>query len=274
MPGNQVNTYPLHNQDFGVEQDFFEFLKNNPRLQTADPSKADWHYLPIYWTRWHVNHDYAKTGLSELQNYVDDAIINSKITFTICQYDDGPVVNTGDTTQLLASRKSYFGIDIPLLSSAHRIPWFAPRKKTILASFVGRLSTHKLRQEMAQHLSKVSGVSIVDSSQGTGRYVNIMLRSHIALCPRGYGGSSFRFFEAMQLGVVPFLIGDQDVRPFKNKIDWEKISIYTDSPAKISRILDKYSTDQLLSMGKAARLVWQNQLTYQKWCNLALEELK
>jgi hypothetical protein len=78
----------------------------------------------------------------------------------------------------------------------------------------------------------------------------------------------------MQLGVVPFLIGDQDVRPFKNKIDWEKISIYTDSPAKISRILDKYSTDQLLSMGKAARLVWQNQLTYQKWCNLALEELK
>ena len=140
--------YPAHNNDYGIEQDFLNYLLKHKELLTNKPEKADWHYLPVFWTRWHVNHDYAKEGLSELQNGVNKCILDAKKTFAICQYADGSIVNLGKTRLFLASRDNDSAIDIPLLSSPHKIPFLKPRKK-YLASFVGRLSTHQIRKEIA-----------------------------------------------------------------------------------------------------------------------------
>src|SRR4051812_15424405 len=71
QPNKQVHMYPVHNKDYGVEQDFHYWLKKQDLL-TTNPSEADWHYLPVYWTRWHINHHFAANGegLAELQGVV------------------------------------------------------------------------------------------------------------------------------------------------------------------------------------------------------------
>ena len=78
-----------------------------------------------------LNNNYAKTGLVELQKEVDSKIIDSKKTFTICQYDDGPVINLQNTIQFLASKKGAYGIPIPLLCSNHKIPLKLKFKRNI-----------------------------------------------------------------------------------------------------------------------------------------------
>jgi hypothetical protein len=272
-PIDQPFKYPKHNRDFGVEQDFDQFIIHHQELHTDNPNDADWHYLPVYWTRWHLNHDYGKTGLAELQAEIGKAIIDDGKTFTICQYDDGPLANIGRTVQFLASRRTDSGIDIPLLSAPHRRPLFMPRK-LVNAAFIGRLDTHVIRQDMADVLRTRKDVFIHEGNKGSRFFVRETLKARIALAPRGYGGSSFRFFEAMELGVVPFLIGDIDTRPFKRFINWDELSLYTSKMSEINRLLDLYDVDHLEKMGQQCGKVFREHLTYQKWCHYVIEELK
>lgn len=271
-PKKQGFRYPAHNSDYGVEQDFYKYIINNKSQLTYSPNDADWHYLPVYWTRWHLNHNYGKEGLNELQIEINNKIIDDSKTFTICQYDDGPITNLGKTVQFLASRKSQIGIDIPLLSSPHRLPFFTPSKK-YLASFMGRILNHKLREEMAKELENNTDILIKDGNFGSRLFVNNTLKSYISLCPRGYGGSSFRLFEAMELGVVPFLIGDLDTRPFKKFIDWDKISFFVNDSKKIKEVVYSTKQEKLIEMGNNAKIIYKKHLQYQKWCEYVLQEL-
>ena len=273
QPCRQEFEYPRHNKDFGVEQDFLEFIKKNSSVIVSSPNEADWHYLPVFWTRWHLNHNYASEGLEELQRYVYDAIIDDARTFTVCQYDDGPLVDIGRTVQFLASRKTEHGNDIPLICNQHRVPFFKP-KKLYRSSFVGRLGTHTIRNDMASALKGRSDVLIRDGDIGTSAFVRMVLQSYLALAPRGYGGSSFRLFEAMQLGVAPILIGDIDTRPFKRFLPWGGASIYVRSVDELIEVLDKNSDKELLEMGERAAALYIDHLTYQKWCPYVLKELQ
>lgn len=272
QPKKQPFKYPHHNDDYGVEQDFLSYLFNNSNLITQNAKEADWHYLPVFWTRWHLNHDYGKDGIAELQDEVNNVLIDDRKTFTICQYDDGPMVNIGDTKLFLASRKSDAGYDIPLLSSAHRIPASVPSKK-YLASFAGRLDTYPLRQKMADTLQS-KDIYIYGGNRGPKFFVDLLLSSYIALCPRGYGGSSFRFYEAMQAGTVPFLISDIDTRPFKDFIDWDSCSLFTGDVSEIKQIIKMTKKEILLEMGKRAATLWEQELTYQKWCKYVVKTLE
>lgn len=272
QPKSQAFRYPAHSADFGVEQDFYEFLLKNPALTTLNKKESDFHYLPIFWNRWHLNHDYGKDGLAELQKEFDEVVTEKTKTFTICQWDDGPLINTGEIILFLSARKTEVGIDIPVLCSPHRRPFFMPSKK-YLASFAGRLENHPLREKMASVLKDKLGVQI--SLPGSTRFfVRQILSSYVCLSPRGYGRSSFRFFEAMQLGVTPFFISDIDNRPFKKFILWDTMSMYTDKPEKIMSIIESHTIEDLVLMGKKSMEFYNEHLRFGKWCKYVIKELE
>ena len=96
-----------------------------------------------------------------------------------------------------------------------------------LFSFFGRKNTHKVRREIFK-LQDPGGfiVNSIDSSQSglyLQDYLNSIKKSKFVLCPRGFGSSSFRLFEALKCGRVPVIISDNWVTP--DDIPWEEISI-------------------------------------------------
>jgi hypothetical protein len=148
-----------------------------------------------------------------------------------------------------------------------------PRKK-YLASFIGRLATHPVRQRMAEVLKGRPDVKIVDGDQGSRAFVRMTMASFVALAPRGYGGSSFRFFEAMQLGVVPILIGEHDTRPFKSFIDWDRCSFYVPDPNNLPALLGSLSRADLLERGRAAARIYLSDIAYGSWCRFVVKEIE
>lgn len=278
----QVFRYPAHNRDYGVEQDFLIWLKKQKTLLTNDPDEADWHYLPIYWTRWHINHHFAVNGegVSELQSAVDKAIIDDKKTFSISQFDGGTLVDLKRTILFTAARTTNEGIDIPILCSPHRKPPLSVRKKYV-ASFNGTFETHPLRLEMREKY-KDSDHILVQGGLPTrflkrwfwAKNFNLnTMASYIALCARGTSANSYRFFEAMQLGTAPCLIGDRDVRPFAKFIPWDEMSYYVSSVDELDDLLRTFDLHEALQKGKKAFYYWKNELFYQRWCKYVLMEL-
>ncbi len=268
--------YPPHNKrDYGIEQDFAQHLTEPSSDWTIAESSdvADWHYLPIYWTRYHVTHNYAKTGLEALQREVARRIIDDKRTFTICQYDDGPLVDLGRTVQFLGSRKGEEGIDVPLLSYPHKLPAVDPPKQW-LASFAGRLRTHEVRADMQRVLGPRQDIDIQDTRKTSRFFVDLILRSYVSLCPRGWGGSSFRFYESMQLGVVPLLIGSIDTRPFKRFLNWSIMSLYARTAEEANVSLDSHTLTELLEMGRCAKKAWHQDLSFGHWHKYVFQELE
>lgn len=269
QPEHQPFVYPRHNDDYYcIEQDFLAYLHRHPELVATSPDDADWFYLPIFWTRWHLLHDYATSGLPELQREVDQVVSDVARTFTVCQYDGGPQVDTGIVVCMGAGRMAH-DIEIPMLCKHHTPVQVGKR---YLASFSGRMDTHPLRREMAHAVSHRPDVLMRCGDLDENAFVRMLMESYVALCPRGSSGCSFRFYEAMQLGVVPLMIGEDDTRPFKRFINWDICSLYARSVEDIEGILD-HATG-LDDMGRQAREVFCNHLDYQQWCPHVLQELE
>jgi len=55
------------------------------------------------------------------------------------------------------------------------------------------------------------------------KYEETMINSKFTLCPRGYGLTSVRFFEALSVNSIPVYIGDKEAKlPLDWIIDWDK----------------------------------------------------
>jgi hypothetical protein len=282
QPPPQSFLYPSHNIDYGVEQDFLIWLNKNPALLTTDVNEANWHYLPVFWTRWHINHDFADqgSGLSELKSLLTSTLVDDQKTFTITQFDGGTLIDLGKTVTFTAARTINDGIDIPILCELHQQPLFKIRKK-FLASFNGSKETHPLRAEIFERFKGNSSINLGGNLptrflkrwiQGKQFNLNI-LASYISLCPRGTSANSFRFFESMQLGIAPCLIGDIDARPFKKFINWDEISYYVTNVDELEDLLKNFDKNEAIKKGKAAKHFFKSQLFYQKWCKYVIKEL-
>lgn len=288
MPRSQNIRFPKHNDDYGIEQDFMRYLASTQEFVTSDPGKADWFYLPVYWTRWKLNNDYGRLNNDILLRGIDGLEYPKDRTFTVCQYADGPGVPLEGVNVFLASRTNNNGLDVPLLCKPHNLDaspvlrilskfystTAATTEKKYKASFRGRFSTHPIRRLMADEFQSHPNILFAEKSVSSKAFTKELLQSEIALCPRGHGGDSFRFYEAMQLGVVPLFIGDIDTRPFKTQIDWSECSFYATSVAEVKSILNSYSKDDLLEMGEKAREVYYSKLQFGKWCELLIIELE
>ena len=271
MPRHTTINPPHQGNKPLIEERFYEFVKNN-RIY------SNYIYLPIFWTQYHINNNYGN-NLKEINNFITDIEKKypSEKFFTIVQYDGGTLVPMnncsifgccGDFNSPLGINSSY--IPIPLLSERHKS--FFPQKKRYLASFVGNPNTHDIRAKMVD-IYKFDNDFLFKTNINyfkTFLFKNYTLSSYYALCPRGFGPSSFRLYEVLGLGQVPVYISDEFWLPYQNEINWDEIAILI-KPQELNilkEILNKrFKTDYLGMKKKIESLKdkyfsWQGCINY------------
>lgn len=282
QPSQQNFLWPPQNalpgSDFGVEQDFDWWLNDRPNMLVSNYKQADIMYIPIYWNRYYINHNWGK----DVEFLVEEIERCQEINipkFTIAEADVRvlkPQINWNDIIIFCASRRdTNQNIDIPLLSAPRPLPKDIPGKRYI-ASFLGNLETDGLRMAMREQLKHRTDCRIEHAGAPMEEFTRNLLESYIALAPRGQGAQSFRMYEAMQLGTVPLYISDIDCRPFKKWIDWDICSLYVPDVNGISEYLDVMMQNKpyLACMSEEALKTYRNQLTYGKWCRYVIQLLE
>jgi hypothetical protein len=230
--------YPPHQLGPLVE----EFVHRElGRRRHAIALDGPWVYVPVYWTSYACRMSLAgrwtrRRMHSDLAAWLDRLRPGFHYV-TVSQHDDG-----------LAQRGAYRpaqpilefsaggrgDVPIPLLCDPHPL---ADRPRDVRASFVGSLATHPLRGAMSAALAGRSeyvfrdvpgawrALSPDEAASRTASFVDLLHRSQFALCPRGYGRTSFRLYEAMQLGAVPVYIYDEPWLPWADSIDWREFCV-------------------------------------------------
>ena len=193
-----------------------------------------WNYLDAFWTNLYVNQDQFGIGYnqSDLQEKIGQ--LEKGNSFAIVQHDDGIREKLQKNTVVFASGSSRGDIAIPLnyLDVNDSFKDHRNNPKTIFCSFVGS-ATHGVRNRMVEELSKYPEIELyIDkwsnqvSEERKSLFLEKTSRSVLCLCPRGYGPTSFRFFEALDLGSVPIYIWENvEWLPFRDLIDYSKLAI-------------------------------------------------
>lgn len=140
-----------------------------------------------------------------------------------------------------------------------------------LYSFRGAFRTHRVRPRLA----RLAGprAAVVDTNGRVARerlaegfmgyagddvaaFYALAVDSAFVLAPRGFGTSSMRLFEAMELGRAPVIIGDAWVPPVGP--DWEDFSVRVAERdiARIPSLLAALEPDAA-RRGRAARAAWE-----------------
>jgi hypothetical protein len=188
--------------------------------------------------------------------------------FTIVQADLGvELVLPKDT---LVFGACYGDVPLPLIYEDTRnkllnTQWLNHPKK-YLASFIGTYTTHELRVNMYNMLNKTEGFYFGGRNLWSNRisdsladkFIQTTLESKFSLAPRGYGRSSFRFFEAMLLDCVPVYFWDDiEWLPYKDVLDYSKfsVSIQEADMSKTYDILRNISEEKYQSMLEEMRKV-------------------
>lgn len=170
-------------------------------------------YLPIQWTSLYCNNNFGKCGKTrQLIQTILNTLDKNKKYYTIVQYDDG-ILNDISKLDIKVFAMSGPRIDypLPLLCTPHGFKFNC--KRDIFASFIGR-ETHPIRTAMIMQLHGKDGYYISTKPHSLKDYCEILARSKYALCPRGYGQSSFRIQEAIEYGAIPVYISDEHIEPY------------------------------------------------------------
>lgn len=215
----QQHSYPEDNK-----HEFERWFYDNTRSEEVTGRV----YLPIFWTAYWTNNGYGakEKSRNNLQRFID-SLPRDKKYFTICQYDDGPMVDFKDL-DIVVFGMSGGRIDypIPLLCQPHGYKFDC--KRDILASFVGG-DTHPIRKEVVKQFTGKKDCHVSFKKLPLKEYCNLMAKSVFALCPRGYGKSSFRIAEAIQYGAIPVYASTKNDFILPYNYDFNKYGILIES---------------------------------------------
>ena len=200
--------------------------------------------------------------------------------FAVSQHDDA-IKETYDLDILHYSAGGKFGDKwLPLVCSPIKNP--IPKPRDLFASFVGTLS-HK-RQIMFQPLTSQPNKYFI-GGRGFWRaavpkneeqqFMDVMSRSIFALCPRGYGATSFRMYEAMQFGTIPVYISDKHCLPWDDELDWGEfcIAIAPNEVVNLDTILGKFTHEELGAMSNKGKEVYSKYFSLEGLCNNILKRI-
>lgn len=230
------DTYPPFKNGLYLEEYFFKKIsEENPEFKRK--------YIPVKWTNFQIE-GWFECRKNEIQLILDDWIKNNPSEygyFTIVQYDDGCLLKLPVNTIVYGACSG--NVPIPLIyedknNTLENISKKQFNDKEIFCSFVGNITSNRVmpnvRQEMFNILGNNPNFKLINSGGWTpdvnktlqNIFIETTINSKFALAPRGYGRSSFRFFECFQLGTIPiYLWNDEEWLPFKNIIDYNKLCI-------------------------------------------------
>ena len=226
--------------------------------------KTDYVYIPIFWTNLQ-NHPAFSQIKARYQLLLNNAIeseerlAGQKLAYvTIVQHDDGPGLALPPNTLIFGACTGT--VPLPLIYEDTRDTLLnEPRaEKVYLASFIGSI-THPIRSVLCEVIKPYQDIvcnqkniwSSHVSDQLAAQFSTITVRSKFCLCPRGYGRSSFRFFESMLLDTIPVYLWD-DVcwLPYQDILDYSTFSvcIHYNDIHRIHDILSAITEEQYVSM--------------------------
>ena len=257
-----VIKYPPHQKSKNIEAK--TYLEIDRNIESLNSNLI---YLPIQWTNYLVKNNYGK-NLQPLQDYVN-SLSTDQSYFSIVQYAGGPLVNIDNILFFTAGglfntkiNKNLSYMSIPLISDQHKTKLNYKNKK-YLASYLGR-NTHKIREEIEMLFKNdknfyVKNLNSMDIKRSDSlKFKKIMANSIFSLCPRGFGPTSFRLYESIQMGSIPVYIAEnkEHVLPFSEFIDWEKLCVITNISnlksldKKLISIVEKGEHKERLKYGK------------------------
>ena len=250
---NTSIVYPPFKNGLYMEEYFLQYAYTKNRFYDY----AGRLYIPALWTNFQLkpwftwNAANMQTSLIQFINTHP----NEKGYFTVVQHDDGPFLKLPPNICIYGACNGHIPLPLIYEDNSNTLTKLAIHGKSfsernILCSFVGS-TTHTVRNICIDKLSNIPGFDFtvpktgwtltVDKSNQT-TFINKTLDSKFALAPRGYGRSSFRFFEILQLGCVPIYVwDDHEWLPYKNLIDYSTfcISIHVSKIDTLPEILEK-----------------------------------
>lgn len=224
-------------------------------------------YLPIFWTAYHVLNNYGgnKQAIAELQEFIDK-LPRNKQYFTICQYDDGPLVNFGNLDIMVygmgGGRIDY---PIPLIWDMPPINEEMIRPLTIREhtyNFIGRV-THPVREAIINTPYYGAGSAYVSTNPHEyTEYMSVLGNSVFTMCPRGYGRTSFRIAEALRMGSIPiYITDDKPIIPYN--WDFLNYGIIVSSMDEFLHKLPMLSRNYINNLHDISRHIYKKYYTYQ-----------
>ena len=263
--------YPPFKNGLYMEEYFSKYWANE-----TFPLKERFIYIDAFWHNiFQSVGGKIKETMLEITPYIleicNKAASEGKYVFTICQWDDGINLQCTKPDNFIifsiggSNNKNDCDIRLPLIveDKSYKLlhtPRVKLNKKTILCSFIGTF-THNLRIVMFNSLQHVDGFKFFIKESWTldipdhmaNTFIDVTQNSKFGLAPRGYGNSSFRFFEIMQLGVIPIYIYDiDDINglPYQDIIDYSRFSIVIriDKISALPNILKSITDEQYNEM--------------------------
>ena len=255
------DTYPPFKNGLYLEEYFFRKITSENLLLKRK-------YIPALWTNFQIEGWFESKKLEmqiALNNWLRENPSENGY-FTIVQYDDGPKLNIPENTIVYGACSG--NIPIPLIyqdinNTLVNIPKKTFSEKKTLCSFIGNITGNHIQpnvREIMKNIFENNPKFIFYNSGGWTPSVNVDLQkifvnttidSKFALAPRGYGRSSFRFFECFQLGTIPIYIwNDIEWLPFKNAINYSKlcISIHVSQINNLEKKLESITEEEYNNM--------------------------
>ena len=226
--------YPPFKNGRYMEEYVYEYL-----ISKKDEIQTDLVYIPVFWTNLQIHSGFLAMKNNYnilLQSYFQKMPKDTKY-FTIVQHDDGPLLQLPPHTIVFGACTGTIPLPLiyedtnQLLLQTTRI---STQQKDFLASFIGTTTTHPLREKLSTYISNKNDFyyytrdkwseGVVEEDKR--RFIEVTMRSMFCLAPRGYGRSSFRFFEAMLMDIIPvYFWNDFEWLPYKELLDYSKFSI-------------------------------------------------
>jgi hypothetical protein len=226
--------YPPFKKGYYMEEYFLNYVSTN----NIPKDKEGRLYIPALWTNFQTAEWFPKE-FDKMQFSLDDWIRehpNEKGYFVVVQHDDGPMLKVPKNTKIYGACSG--NIPLPLIYEdieykLENIDHKTYKDKDILCSFVGSI-THGVRKSIIDMYEKNNKFKFSYNKNWTNNvqieqqkiFIENTVNSKFALAPRGYGKSSFRFFEIFKLGTIPIYVwDDKNWLPYIEKIDYDAFCI-------------------------------------------------